>query len=607
MRTVLLFSRGEHRRFGYAALAMFTSAALLYLVPLVPQAIFDIVVNDGRNASAFSRATIEWLGGNETVRNALWRPALVMCVLAFLAAIGVHFKARLAMGAAERIARRTRDRMYDHVQRLPVATLDRIPSGDLIQRCSSDIETARNFFGNQAPEILRSVLMLLIPLPIMAMLDWRLAIASIVCVPVMLVFTAVQFRRMGPSFGTKELTEASMTANVTENLTGIRTVRAFGRGEFEKQRFEKSSGAYRDADAKLYRLFANFWSVSDLFCFAQQVIVVGLGASFLAQGSLELGAYFYFLTVVTMFIWPVRMLGRMVVESGKALAALARLDEILREPLERDLDPNAADAQPCAITTRGMHIAFSNVTFGYTNGAPVLHDISFDLPAGKTLALVGPSGAGKSTIIQLLLRFYAPTSGSITIDNVPLTNIPRASMRGQSGVVLQQPFLYSKQLKANLLAGVRAAPAHDDALTAATATACIHDTIVGFPEGYETVVGEKGLTLSGGQRQRVAIARALVANPRLLVLDDALSAVDMHTEVSILTALREQKTRPTRIIVAHRLSAVVDADLILVIDGGRVLQRGTHATLTQEPGLYRTLWQIQTEIEELPQESEVAR
>ncbi len=598
--------RGEQAKFAYAACAMFMSAAFLYLVPLVPQAIFDIIVNDGRNASALSRATIDCIGGADAVRNELWRPALVMCALALFAAVGVHLKSRLAMGAAERIARKTRDQMYDHVQRLPVATLDRIPSGDLIQRCSSDIETARNFFGNQAPEILRSVLMLLIPLPIMAMLDWRMAIASIVCVPVMLAFTAVQFRRMGPSFGRKETTEASMTANVTENLTGIRTVRAFGRGAFEKQRFEQSSGAYRDADARLYRLFANFWSVSDLMCFTQQVIVVGLGASFLANGSLELGAYFYFLTVVTMFIWPVRMLGRMVVESGKALAAIARLDEILREPVERDLDPAAEQARPAADNSRGMHVVFSKVCFAYPGGANVLDDISFDLPAGKTLALVGPSGAGKSTIIQLLLRFMEPASGAITIDGETLANIPRASIRQRAGVVLQQPFLYSKQLRANLLAGVRAASAHDGALEVATSTACIHETILGFPEGYETVVGEKGLTLSGGQRQRVAIARALVANPRLLVLDDALSAVDMHTEVSILAALREQTARPTRIIVAHRLSAVVDADLILVIDGGRITQRGTHTQLTQEPGLYRTLWQIQTEVEDFDLKSEVA-
>ncbi len=597
---MLVLSRAEHHRFAIAAGALFLGAIFLYLVPLVPQAIFDVVIGDESKASTISQRVVAFLGGAAIVRESLWRPALLMGALAVLAALAVHVKTRIAMGAAERIARQTRDRMYDRVQRLPVSTLDRIPSGDLIQRCTSDIETTRNFFAGQAPEIIRAVLMLVIPLPIMAMLDWRMAIASIVCVPVMLIYTAVNFRRMGPYFGVKETTEASMTANVTENLTGIRTVRAFGRAEFERRRFEVTSGAYRDADAKLFRLFASFWSTSDLLCFAQQVIVVGLGAWFLSNGSLELGAYFYFLTVVSMFIWPVRMLGRMVVESGKALAAVARLDEILKEQEERDLDANtlrsALVGESTQKSSHGMHIVFDRVSFAYAGGPRVLDDISFVLPAGKTLALIGPSGAGKSTIVQLLLRFYEPNSGSITVDGIPLAQIARATIRSQSGVVLQQPFLYSKQLRENLLAGVRVASAHDGALESATATACIHETILGFPEGYETVVGEKGLTLSGGQRQRVAIARALVQTPRLLVLDDALSAVDMHTETAILASLRARQDFPTRILVAHRLSAVVDADLILVIVDGRIAQRGTHATLTKEPGLYQTLWEIQTEV-----------
>ncbi len=597
---MLALSRAEHHRFAIAAGALFLGAIFLYLVPLVPQAIFDVVIGDESKASAISQRVVAFLGGAAAVRESLWRPALLMGALAVLAALAVHVKTRIAMGAAERIARQTRDRMYDRVQRLPVSTLDRIPSGDLIQRCTSDIETTRNFFASQAPEIIRAVLMLVIPLPIMAMLDWRMAIASIVCVPVMLIYTAVNFRRMGPYFGVKETTEASMTANVTENLTGIRTVRAFGRAEFERRRFEGTSGAYRDADAKLFRLFASFWSTSDLLCFAQQVIVVGLGAWYLAHGSLELGAYFYFLTVVSMFIWPVRMLGRMVVESGKALAAVARLDEILKEQEERDLDANslrgALVGESTQKSSHGMHIVFDRVSFAYAGGPRVLDDISFVLPAGKTLALIGPSGAGKSTIVQLLLRFYEPNSGSITVDGIPLAQIARATIRSQSGVVLQQPFLYSKQLRENLLAGARVASAHDGALESATATACIHETILGFPEGYETVVGEKGLTLSGGQRQRVAIARALVQTPRLLVLDDALSAVDMHTETAILASLRARQHFPTRILVAHRLSAVVDADLILVIVDGRIAQRGTHATLTKEPGLYQTLWEIQTEV-----------
>ena len=225
----------------------------------------------------------------------------------------------------------------------------------------------------------------------------------------------------------------------------------------------------------------------------------------------------------------------------------------------------------------------------------MLDGVSFELAAGQTLGLVGPSGSGKTTIIQLLLRFHEPDSGAIDVDGHALTCIPRASIRGVVGTVLQQPFLYSRKLRENILAGTRASASEpcDEAMHSAAGIACVHDALLGFPEGYETVVGEKGMTLSGGQRQRVAIARAIVREPRLLVLDDALSAVDAHTETSILTALRERTSRQSRIIVAHRLSAVMDADLILVLDAGRVVQRGTHASLSIETGLYRTLWEIQ--------------
>ena len=593
LRAVWRFSMGERGAFVAATAALFGSALCLYLVPLIPQSVFDAVFGDAAKASTISLRITEWLGGSAGLRDEMWRAAAAMVALAALSGIAVHLKTRFAAGAAERIARRLRDRMYDHVQRLPAATLDQIPSGDIVQRCTSDIESMRNWLANQAPEIGRAVLMLLIPLPIMAALDWRMALASIVCVPVMLVFTAVYFRRMGPHFGAKETAEARMTANVQENLTGIRTVRAFGRADFENARFEGTSGAFRDADARLFRMFANFWSSSDLLCFAQQVIVVGLGAWFLVKGSLELGAYFYFITVVGMFIWPVRMLGRMTVESGKALTAIARLDEILAKPEERDLDPKAGEAASLARDGAGLAIRFDAVAFAYRGGPKVLDGVSFELNAGQTLGIVGPSGAGKTTIVQLLLRFHEPDAGAITVDGAPLARVPRAAIRSIAGTVLQQPFLYSKKLRENIVAGMQAAAAHDESVADAARTACIHDSIVAFPEGYDTVVGEKGLTLSGGQRQRVAIARALVREPRLLILDDALSAVDAHTEASILAALRARGSRQTRIIVTHRLSAVVDADLILVIDGGRVIQRGTHAELAQQPGLYRTLWEIQ--------------
>jgi ATP-binding cassette subfamily B protein len=289
------------------------------------------------------------------------------------------------------------------------------------------------------------------------------------------------------------------------------------------------------------------------------------------------------------------MLGRMVVESGKALAAVARLDEILSKREERDLDPAPADATPLdAGATGGLAVRFDGVTFAYRGGPRVLDGVSFELRAGETLGIVGPSGAGKTTIVQLLLRFHEPDAGSITVDGRALARIPRASVRRAVGTVLQQPFLYSRKLRENIVAAAHAQDLRGDAAETSAGIACVHDAILGFPEGYDTVVGEKGMTLSGGQRQRVAIARALVAGPRLLILDDALSAVDAHTEASILESLRARHDGQSRIVVAHRLSAVMHADTILVLEDGRVTQRGTHEELAAQPGLYRTLWEIQS-------------
>ena len=595
LRAVWRLAGHERWAFVLAMAVLVASTALLYAAPLVPKAVFDLVLDPAAEPSAISRAIIGWLGGVDRVRDALWLPAVAMLAIAALSGVAIHLKTRFATGAAERVARKTRDRMYDHVQRLPCSTLDGIPSGDLVQRCTSDIETLRMFLANQATEIGRSVLMLLVPLPVMLALDWRMALASIVCIPAMLWFTAVYFRRMGPNFGIKEAAEARMTANVQENLTGIRTVRAFGRAEFEDGRFAASSAAFRDADRTLFRHYANFWAASDLLCFLQLVIVVSLGAVFVSRGSMSAGSYFYFLTVVAMFIWPVRMLGRMVVESGKALAAVVRLDEILAKPEERDLDPAAADARALATEGAGLAIRFDGVSFAHGAGPKVLDGVTFEVKPGETLGVVGPSGAGKTTIVQLLLRFHEPNAGTIHVDGQPLARIPRVAIRTATGTVLQQPFLYSKKLRENIVAGLAAGAAHDAGIEQATQTACIHESIVGFPEGYDTVVGEKGLTLSGGQRQRVAIARALVRAPRLLILDDALSAVDMHTETSILDGLRSRVAGQTRIIVSHRLSAVMDADQIIVLEDGRITQRGTHAALIARPGLYATLWRIQTE------------
>jgi ATP-binding cassette subfamily B protein len=325
----------------------------------------------------------------------------------------------------------------------------------------------------------------------------------------------------------------------------------------------------------------------------QIAIVVCAGGWWLATGSLAVGSFMFFLMVVNMFLWPVRMMGRILTELGKATVAIGRINDILGHPRE------STPAEECQVTlgesVKG-EIVFRNVTFSHRPGEAAIENASFRVPAGQTLALLGPSGSGKSTIVNLLLRFYDPDSGAIDIDGVDIAGVDRKEVRRRISVVMQEPFLFSKTLRENIVLG-RAAAQHNEVMEAATG-ACIHETIVEFENGYETLVGERGITLSGGQRQRVALARALLKRPPILILDDALSAVDTETETMILDALRQRRGRHTTIVIAHRLSTLIGADEVLVLDRGRIVQRGSHERLRNEPGMYRRIMSIQNDLEE---------
>jgi ATP-binding cassette, subfamily B, bacterial len=307
------------------------------------------------------------------------------------------------------------------------------------------------------------------------------------------------------------------------------------------------------------------------------------------------GSFFFFLTVVSMFIWPVRMMGRILTELGKATVAVGRIEEILSHPRESAPDVQMVRHPPTS-GARG-HIAFRNVTFAHRENSAAITGVTFSVSPGRTVALLGPSGSGKSTIVSLLLRLYDPSDGVIEIDDVNIAAIDRKEVRRQVSVVMQEPFLYSRSVRENVTLGHSAAT-HQEVIEA-TAEACIHDTVMEFDQGYDTLVGERGITLSGGQRQRVALARALLKEPSILILDDALSAVDTETETLILDALAKRRGRCTTIVIAHRLSTLMDADEILVLDRGRIVQRGTHDELRQMPGMYRRVWEIQNMMEEV--------
>lgn len=599
IRAIWKLMKGQRLRYGSAIAALVIASCFLYLAPLMAQITIDGVISGERaKASRFVLWAVEVMGGRDYLLDNLWLPCVLLASLTAVAGVFTYLRGRWSAIASESIARNVRDEVYDHLQKLPCKYFDTAQTGDLIQRCTSDLETLRMFLSTQVVEIGRALIMLAVPIPLMLAIDVKMTIASLVMIPVVVGFSLVFFVKVKSAFQDSDEAEGSMTTTIQENLTGIRVVRAFARQDFECIKFKDRNSLHRRLDYRLYILMAWYWASSDLMCLAQKGIVVGAGVYWLALGQLQVGAFYYFLTAVTMFIWPVRMMGRILTDLGKALVAMDRLQEILSEPLESVPDKDKGDAVP--VDRLDGAIVFKDVTFGHSSESSVIDKVSFSVKAGETVALLGPSGCGKSTIVNLLLRLYDYDSGQISLDGIELTNLERRFVRSQMSVVMQEPFLYSKSLRDNLKIGRPGAG--EDEMIETTSIACMHESIVEFEDGYDTLVGERGVTLSGGQRQRVALARALLQETAIVILDDALSAVDTETETMILDALKQRRGKHTTIVIAHRLSTLLHADQILVMDNGKIIQSGTHYELLAREGLYRRLWEIQTSVDDLDED-----
>jgi ATP-binding cassette subfamily B protein len=379
-----------------------------------------------------------------------------------------------------------------------------------------------------------------------------------------------------------------------ENLTGVRVVKAFARQDYEKGKFEKDNWEKFLRGKILLFMHSMFWPLSDIVLGLQMLGGFVFAAIMVINKEITVGTYLAYVGLVVWLIWPIRNLGRLIVQTSTGMVSYGRLLEIFKQEREDLFSGAVQPTEP----VKG-EVVFENVSFQYSDGeTDVLKDVSFTVKPGQSVALIGSTGSGKTSLVNLLPRFHEYTGGRILIDGIELKDYPREYLRKQIGIVEQEPFLFSRSIRENIAYGVGRHVSDEEIETAARAAA-IHDVIVGFPDGYKTIVGEKGVTLSGGQKQRTTIARTLLKNPRILIMDDSTSSVDTETEAEIREALNGLMENRTTFIIAHRIQSVMNADLIVVLDKGSIIQMGTHDKLViQEDGMYRKIYDIQTRVDD---------
>lgn len=559
----------------YFVTAIFASLMMTLLNSLTPQ-IFKFTIDSV-------------LGSNEYpfLKENLWVMALSIIATALLSGLFMFICRYHTAKAGENFAENMRNALFSHVQKLPMSWHDKNQTGDIIQRCTSDVEVIRNFVVTQLLEVFRTIFLVTVSFGMMMSMNPKLAFIVLGFIPLIVAYSGIFYRLIARRFTDADEAEGALSTVVQENTTGVRVVRAFGREKFEMDRFREKNDAFANLWIKLGTLSGLYWGVGGIITGLLVVTVIVLGAVEAVRGNMTVGAFVAFASYNTTLVWPVRALGRILSDMSKAGVSFERVEYIIGASEENYGKSKSSENKDLTYDVR-----FENVSFAYENGQTVLKDITFDIPQGTTLGILGGTGSGKSTIAQLLTRFYELSEGSsIIIGGRNIKDIPLHELRHMVGIVLQEPFLYSRTIKENIISANPDATMEE--IREAAKIACVDETIMNFPDGYDTLVGERGVTLSGGQRQRVAIARMLLQKSPIMIFDDSLSAVDSETDSLIRKALKERMKDATVIIISHRITTLMSANKIMVLHQGEISEMGTHHELIGQNGIYRRIYDIQ--------------
>ena len=582
------FLKGSKMLFVISILMAAITALADMLTPQIIRAAVDNAI--GGNPPTFGPAVmniVNRIGGFEYLGKNLWIMGLAVLAVALLKVLSQYGFLVSNTRASETLTKTMRDTLYTHIEHLPFSWHMKNHTGDIIQRCTSDIDTTRNFVAGQMTGLFRITILVVLSMVFMFSMNVKLAVIALIPMPLIILYSLHFHNKIGAGFKDCDEAEGRLSAMAQENLTGVRVVRAFGRENYERERFQKHNEEYTSLWVRMGKIMARFWSTSDILSGAQIMLVVVFGVILCLDGEMTAGEYIAFLAYNGQLVWPIRQLGRMISEMSKAGVAVDRIGYIINSPVETDCE-NALTPDMTG------DIAFEHVNFAYDGCPQMLHDVHFTMKAGTTLGILGGTGSGKSTLMLLLDRLYDLPSdcGRITIGGVDIAKIKREHLRRNIGIVLQEPFLFSRTLQENL--SITNADLTLSDIREAARAACLDETIEGFTKGYDTFVGERGVTLSGGQKQRAAIARMLTQNTPIMIFDDSLSAVDAETDAKIRKALEKRFGSASIILISHRITTLSKADQIIVLDKGRIAEMGTPAELEKAGGLYQKIYEIQS-------------